>query len=319
MVTITNSIARVLFVRFSLTFCGYVFQGFARFCDPIVTHYDDKKRLPLGKAARPIRAVSSGTGAITDGFKDLLGLPLYRNRVSDNLVMPSFLICRKKSRPHDSFSLFPTPVKVAAKKRPDNQEENVMKNLFTVVILGIAFAGVSLAQPASEEKASERPPAARAAEVKVAVVEFSPGPNASGMTAEAKRHLQASLAFALFESRRFDVVDVRRTRDASQSDLAALNGGSLPAAAVKLGKQLGVSYVLTGTVVEYTPKGADGFGLVILKTWLIEVATGKIKHAGETTQRSTSAMRTNGAAEMQTKALKPAIEKLTATLAGLRL
>jgi hypothetical protein len=41
--------------------------------------------------------------------------------------------------------------------------------------------------------------------------------------------------------------------------------------------------------------------------------------AGETTQRSTSAMRTNGAAEMQTKAVKPAIEKLTATLAGLRL
>ena len=193
-----------------------------------------------------------------------------------------------------------------------------MKNLFTVVILGIAFAGVSLAQPSSEEKAGERP-AARAAGVKVAVVEFSPGPNAPGMTVEAKRHLQASLAFALFESRRFDVVDVRRTRDASQGDLAALNGGSSTAAAVKLGKQLGVSYVLTGTVVEYTPKGADGFGLVILKTRLIEVATGKVKYAGETTQRSTSAMRTNGVAEMHTKAVRPAIEKLAATLAGLTL
>jgi TolB-like protein len=182
-----------------------------------------------------------------------------------------------------------------------------MKNLFTAVILGIAFAGVSLAHTSSEEK------------VKVAVVEFSPGPNASGMTAEAKRHLQASLAFALFESDKFDVVDVRRTRAASAGDLAALNGGGSSAAAVKLGKQLAVSYVLTGTVVEYTPKGADGFGLVILKTQLIEVATGKVKHAGETTQRSTSAMRTDGAAEMQTKAVKPALEKLTATLAGLRL
>ncbi len=193
-----------------------------------------------------------------------------------------------------------------------------MKNLLTAVILGITFAGVSLALPSSEEKAGERH-AVKAAEVKVAVIEFSPGPNASGMTAEAKRHLQASLAFALVESDRFDVLDVRRTRAASQGDLAALNEGSSTAAAVKLGKQLGVSYVLTGTVVEYTPKGGDGFGLVILKTRLIEVATGKIKHAGETTQRSTSAMRTNGAAEMQTKAMKPAIEKLTATLAGLRL
>jgi TolB-like protein len=202
--------------------------------------------------------------------------------------------------------------------RLENEEENVMKNLFTAVILGIAFAGVSLAHTSSEEKAGERQ-AAQAAKVKVAVVEFSPGPNAPGMTVEAKRHLQASLAFALFESDRFDVVDVRRTRAASAGDLAAINGGSFPAAVVKLGKQLGVSYVLTGTVVEYTPKGADGFGRVILKTRLIEVATGKVKHAGETTQQSTSAMRTNGAAEMQTKAMKPAIEKLTATLAGLRL
>lgn len=184
-----------------------------------------------------------------------------------------------------------------------------MKNLFTAVILGIMFASVSLAQTSSKEKA----------EVKVAVIEFSPGPNASGMTAEAKRQLQSSMAFALVETDRFDVVDVRRTRAASQDNLAALNGGSSTSAAVKLGKQLGVRYVLTGTVVEYTPKGADGFGRVVLKTRLIEVSTGKVKYENETTQRSTSAMRTNGANEIQTKAIKPAIEKLATTLAGLKL
>lgn len=193
-----------------------------------------------------------------------------------------------------------------------------MKNLFTAVLLGIAFTGVSLAKTSSEEKTGE-PQAAKAAAVRVAVVEFSPGPNAPGMTYEAKRHLQASLAFALMDSHRFSVVDVRRTRDASQSDLAALNGGSSTAAAVKLGKQLGVSYVLTGTVEEYTPKGADGFGRVILKSRLIEVATGKVKYAGETTQRSTSAMRTTGAAEMHSRTVRPALEKLAATLAGLGL
>ena len=186
------------------------------------------------------------------------------------------------------------------------------------LVLGMAFAGVSLAQTSPEEKSGERL-AGKATGVKVAVIEFSPGPNASGMTPDAKRQLQASLAFALVESDRFDVVDVRRTRAASQGDLADINNGSSTAAAVKLGKQLGVSYVLTGAVVEYTPKGADGFGLVILKARLIEVATGKVKYAGETTQRSTSAMRTNSAAEIQTKAIKPAIEKLAATLAGLRL
>ena len=193
-----------------------------------------------------------------------------------------------------------------------------MKNLFTAVVLGIALAGISLAHASPEAQAGEHY-APQAVKVKVAVIEFSPGPNAPGMTPEAKRHLQASLAFALFESDRFDVVDVRRTRAASQEDLAAINDGSSTAAAVKLGKLLGVNYVLTGIVAEYTPKGADGFGRVILKTRLIEVATGKVKHTGETTQRSTSEMRTNGAAEMQTKAVKPAIEKLTATLAGLSL
>lgn len=189
-----------------------------------------------------------------------------------------------------------------------------MKNLFTAAMLAMALLAVALAHTSAEAQTREQ----QAAKVKMAVVEFSPGPNASGMTFEAKRQLQATLAFVLFESRRFDVVDVRRTRDASQSNLAAINSGSSTVAAVNLGKQLGVSYMLTGAVVEYTPKGADGFGRVILQTRLIEVATGKVKHTGETTQISTSAMRTTGAAEMQTKAVKPALEKLTETLTGLR-
>jgi hypothetical protein len=185
-----------------------------------------------------------------------------------------------------------------------------VKNLLTAVLLGIVLAGVVLAQTSSEEKSGK---------VKIAVVEFSPEANVSGLTYEAKRHLQASLAFALFDTKRFHVVDVGWTRDASRANLAEINGGASTAAAVKLGKQLGVSYVLTGVVVEYTPQGADGFGRVILQSRFIEVSTGKVKHAGETTQRSTSAMRTNNAAEMHTKAVRPALEKLAATLAGLRL
>ena len=183
-----------------------------------------------------------------------------------------------------------------------------MKNLFTAIVLGIVFAGVSIAQTSSQPR------------VNVAVVEFSPGPNAPGMTYEAKRHLQASLAYALSQSdKKFRVVDVRNTREASQANLAAINEGSSTAAAVKLGKRLGVSYVITGIVVEYMPKGEDGFGRVILQTRLIEVATGKVKHSGETTQRSTSAMRTTNAAEMHTRTIRPALEGLAATLAGLPL
>lgn len=188
-----------------------------------------------------------------------------------------------------------------------------MKNLLTAVILGIALAGAALAQTSSKEKA------VKPAEVKLAVVEFSPGSNASGMSAEAKRHLQAGIAAALEKTRKFDVADVRWTRNESQDNLAALNGGTSTAAAVKLGKLLDVSYVLTGTVIEYTPKGADGFGTLVLKIRLIEVATGKIKHAGETTQQSTSEMRTTGNAEMHAKTVMPAVKKLAAAIAESKL
>ena len=182
-----------------------------------------------------------------------------------------------------------------------------MKKLLTAVILGIALAGASFAQTS------------KATEIKVAVVEFSPGQNVSGMTPEAKRQLQAGLAAALEKTRKFDVADVRWTRDESQSNLAALNNGSSTAAAVKLGKKLDVSYVLIGTIEEYTPKGTDGFGSLVLKSRLVEVATGKVKYSDETTQRSTTEMRTTGVAEMQAKTGMPAVKKLAAIIAGLKL
>lgn len=177
-----------------------------------------------------------------------------------------------------------------------------MKNIFTALILGIALAGISLAQGPSRGTSSK---------ARTAVIEFTPGPNAAGMTAEAKRQLQASTAFALMKSNRFDVVDVRWTRNESESDLAAINGNASTAAAVKVGKKLGVSYVLTGTVIEYNTKGS-----ATVRARLVEVATGKVRYSGEMTQRSTSEMRTSGAVEMQTKVLKPYIEKLAADLAA---
>lgn len=174
-----------------------------------------------------------------------------------------------------------------------------MKNLFTAFILAIALAGVSLAQGASKAP-------------RMAVVEFTPGPKASVMTFEAKRHLQASVASSINNTRKFQVVDVRNTRFASQANLAALNGSGSTAAAVKLGKQLDVAYVLTGTVIEYDTKG----GQVRMSTRFIEVATGKVKYSGEITHQSTTEIRAGGEAEMMSKVLKPAIIELTAKLTG---
>lgn len=177
-----------------------------------------------------------------------------------------------------------------------------MNNLIAVVILGAALAGRTLAQSPSTGSSI------KTEKVKVAVVEFTPGLNASGMTAEAKRQLQASIAFRLMKTNRFHVVDVRHTREASQADLAAVNGAST-AAAVRVGKQLKVSYVLTGTVEEYNTKGS-----ATLKTQLVEVATGKVKYTVELSHQSPKEMRTGGDVEMKTYVLLPITLRLAETL-----
>lgn len=205
----------------------------------------------------------------------------------------------------------PTPVQ-AAEASPAASARSRRTWLGTLASMLLAPGLIGMALPGS---ASAQTPAKRA-ELKLAVVEFTPEADASAMTHEAKRHLQASLAQALFKSHRFDVVDVKWTRDASRADLVTINTGASTSEAVRLGRQLGVSYVLAGSVVTYAPKGADGHGRATLRTRLIEVSTGKVRHAGETVQQSTSAMRTDGVAEMHTKVLRPAIEKLTATLEG---
>lgn len=176
-----------------------------------------------------------------------------------------------------------------------------MKRLLTGVVFGVILAGTSAGQ-------------ARPGEIRAAVIEFSPAANVSPMTHEAKRHLQASIAFALEKSHKFSIVDVRHTRNASQSILAAVNDDKSTAAAVKVGKQLGVSYVLTGTVADYDPKGGEGFGYARLRARLVEVATGDVKYSGEIAQKGTNPMSTTGAAEMQTRVLMPAIGRLAEAL-----
>ena len=175
-----------------------------------------------------------------------------------------------------------------------------MKNIFTAVILGIVFAGVSFAQARGG-----------VSKTTLAVVEFTPGANTSLTDPEAKRQIQAFVASQLHKTHKFDVADVRNTRAASQSSLASLNGGST-AAAVKLGKQLKVSYVLTGSVAEYDPKD----GQVTLRFRLVDVATGKVKYSGESTGNSNQPIRTGGTAEMMSKAVRPAVLDLTGKLTG---
>ena len=171
-----------------------------------------------------------------------------------------------------------------------------MKNFISAIIFGVAVIGVCPAQTQSKHGTDGK--------TEIAVVEFSPGANVGGMTAETKRQLQASIAFALAETDRFDVFDVRHTRRTTNADLSTINGAASTSAAVKAGKALGVWYVLTGIVTEYDNKGSAK-----LKARLVEVATGKVKYSGEISHQAS--LNSGGAREMQSKVLKPVIGKLT--------
>jgi TolB-like protein len=171
----------------------------------------------------------------------------------------------------------------------------------TALVLSVMCAGVL---PAEKMRGHAR----------AAVVEFTPGPNVSGMTFESKRHLQASIANLIVQSEKLDIVDTNHTREASKAILAEVNNEKSTAAAVKVGKQLGVAYVLTGTVAEYDPKGGNGFGSATLRVRLVEVATGRVQYSSEIAQKGTRKMNGTGVAEMQSNVFKPAIVRLVAEL-----
>lgn len=181
-----------------------------------------------------------------------------------------------------------------------------MQYAIRTVLLTALIASASVAQALSR--------GAPGAGVKTAVVEFTPSEAAAEMSANSKRWLQAQLSATLHDTRKFDIYDTRHTRNASQGTLSAINHDSSTAAAVKLGKQLGVSYVLTGSVTQYLPQGDGGFGYTTIRTRLVDVATGKVKYSGETVQKGTSVMYTTKEAEMHARVMKPAIDALTATL-----
>ena len=93
-------------------------------------------------------------------------------------------------------------------------------------------------------------------------------------------------------------------------DLAAINGTST-GAAVRLGKQVGALYVVTGNVVEYNTAGS-----AIVKVRLVEVATGKVRYTSEFSQQAVTKMYGTGAPEMQAKVMKPLIDKVIKELAS---
>lgn len=141
----------------------------------------------------------------------------------------------------------------------------------------------------------------------------------------------------LVKSGRFRVVEREALEALMQEKNLTLSGDVDPSTAVRVGKLLGVNYLLTGAVTEYgtTDKGAHGSGIgripgfsagkrsfvAALNARLIDTSTGEIVWADEAREEESSVKVSVGGFgggvddnAMFDKVLKPVIQKLTASL-----
>lgn len=141
----------------------------------------------------------------------------------------------------------------------------------------------------------------------------------------------------LVKSGKFRVVEREQLQALMAEKNLTLSGDVDPSTAVKIGKLLGVNYLLTGAVTEYgvTDKGAHGSGfrgvpgfnagkrsfVAALNARLIDTSTGEVVWADEASQEESSVKVSVGGFgggvdddRMFDKVMKPCIQKLTASL-----
>jgi curli biogenesis system outer membrane secretion channel CsgG len=135
----------------------------------------------------------------------------------------------------------------------------------------------------------------------------------------------------LVKSGKFHVVEREQLEALMQEKHLALSGDLDPATAARVGKLLGLNYLLTGSVTEYGNTHVEGGGggilagkkkfVAALNARLIDTSTGEIAWADEASQEETSVKVSvfgyGGGVDderMFDKVMKPCIQKLVASL-----
>lgn len=135
----------------------------------------------------------------------------------------------------------------------------------------------------------------------------------------------------LVKSGKFRVVEREQLAALMEEKNLTLSGDVDPSTAVKIGKLLGVNYLLTGAVTEYgnTNVGGGGFGVsagkrkfvAALNARLIDTSTGEVVWADEASKEESSVkvsvFGVGGGVDderMFDKVMKPCIQQLTASI-----
>jgi curli biogenesis system outer membrane secretion channel CsgG len=204
-----------------------------------------------------------------------------------------------------------------------------MKRVSTLAICAALLLAVFAAPVVTQAASSDKP--------RIAVLEFKNKANNQWWFNGGAEAAQDVFVTELVKSGKFRVVEREQLEALMQEKNLTLSGDVDPKSAVKIGKLLGVNYLLTGAVTEYgvTDKGAHGSGIgrlpgfnagkrnfvAAMNARLIDTSTGEIVWADEASGEESSVKVSVGGFgggvdddRMFDKVMKPVIQKLTASL-----
>ncbi|MFT3745795.1 MAG: hypothetical protein QM785_16080 [Pyrinomonadaceae bacterium] len=181
-----------------------------------------------------------------------------------------------------------------------------MTRLFTVFVFAFILAAVSFGQT----KVSNGAQLELNTKPRIAVLEFTP--DSTTRRTDGTQALQNGIVEEMTKKEGHkDWIEIPSTSVQVRAVYQQLLGRSVdPATAVKIGKLLGVNYVMTGT---YSYDHKLGGGSFLVRSEIINVATGATKWNG-TAKYSGTTYVNNGTLQFDAKVSKPVIQQLTASL-----
>src|SRR5215210_3235678 len=197
-----------------------------------------------------------------------------------------------------------------------------MKRIVSLALCAAMLCALAVTVASAEEK-SGKP--------RIAVIEFKNKADNQWWYHGGAEAAQDVFVTELVKSGKFRVVEREQLEALMQEKNLTLSGDVDPATAVRIGKLLGVNYILTGAVTEYgnTNVGGGGFGVsagkkkfvAAMNARLIDTSTGEIVWADEGREEESSikvsVFGVGGGVDderMFDKVMKPVIQQLTASL-----
>jgi curli biogenesis system outer membrane secretion channel CsgG len=204
-----------------------------------------------------------------------------------------------------------------------------MKRILSLALCAALLCVFALTLTASAADKSTKP--------RLAVLEFKNKADNQYWWHGGAEAMQDVFVTELVKSGQFRVVEREQLAALMQEKGLALSGDVDPSTAVKMGKLLGVNYLLTGAVTEYgiTDKGGHGSGIgrlpgfsagkrnfvAAVNARLIDTSTGEIVWADEASATESSVKVSVGGFgggvdddRMFDKVMKPCIQQLTASI-----